>query len=216
MKTSGDDGNAAAAPDLAETQTDSQGVGMAQSGSYGSSAWLSAEQQMPILTPSSGSMYDKNGSGSGHMSGFGDVNVDNHESSGSPEGAQSNGRTPNSSIGAGSEARSQFPPGQLGGTGQDSFRTDPLSPQQNVMNHGNVGAVNHHGYYNDPNGFAMSTGMTGQQGGFGMSNNWGGGMGGQPQIQPVGEGVLRALMSMGPMDAMDLSSWDSGNDSTMR
>jgi len=31
-------------------------------------------------------------------------------------------------------------------------------------------------------------------------------------MQPVGgEGVLRALMSMGPMDAMDLSSWDSGN-----
>ncbi|KAG5993417.1 hypothetical protein E4U52_001979 [Claviceps spartinae] len=38
-----------------------------------------------------------------------------------------------------------------------------------------------------------------------------------PDMTAVGGGVLRALMNMGPMDAMDLSSWDAAaHDSVMR
>ena len=49
---------------------------------------------------------------------------------------------------------------------------------------------------------------------FGMSNGWthSGMQAGQAGVPaPVPDGVLRSLMNMGPMDAMDLSSWDSGN-----
>jgi hypothetical protein len=68
-------------------------------------------------------------------------------------------------------------------------------------------------FFGDPNNFAMSTAMTDQQGDFGMTGGWGD-MHAQ-NTMPVGDGVLRALMSMGPMDAMDLSSWEAANE-TMR
>ncbi|KAG5915522.1 hypothetical protein E4U42_008010 [Claviceps africana] len=35
-------------------------------------------------------------------------------------------------------------------------------------------------------------------------------------MAPVGDGVLRALMNMAPMDAMDLSTWGTGPDAAMR
>ncbi|KAG7143533.1 Citrinin biosynthesis transcriptional activator ctnR like protein [Verticillium longisporum] len=45
---------------------------------------------------------------------------------------------------------------------------------------------------------------------YGMASNGWPGMPGQTGMTPMSEGVLRSLMNMGPMDAMDLSSWDSG------
>lgn len=50
-----------------------------------------------------------------------------------------------------------------------------------------------------------------QQGAFSMTTSWGD-MAGQAGMPQVGDGVLRALMNMGPMDAMDLSSWDQNNE----
>lgn len=211
MKMSGDDGNAAAAPDLVEPQADGQGP---NSNDFGQ-AWLSADQSssMPGLTPSSGTMYEKTESG-GPLSGFGDGAGagDNQDGRGPPEAGKSNGPTPNSS-GAGSDGKTRLAPGPMGGPGQDSsFRASPLSPQQNMMGQGQ-------GFFGDSNGFTMAHGMSGQQGGaagFAMpSNGWADLNGPSTAMQPVGEGVLRALMNMGPMDAVDLS-WDSGNDTHMR
>ncbi|POR38419.1 Putative transcriptional regulatory protein [Tolypocladium paradoxum] len=217
MKLSGDDGNAAAAPDLLEPPNDSQGSvpsGFEQS-------WLSTDHaSMPVLTPSSGTVYEKNGSTSGGaMSGFGESNGDNQDAQGSPEAGQSNGPTPNSG-GTGSDDKPRLAPGPVGGSGPDSsFRASPIPPQQNMMGQGHgMDAGSNQGFFGDPNGFTIQPNMGGQRGGgFAMpSNGWADMNGQTPGMQPVGEGMLRALMNMGPMDAMDLSSWDSGNDTHMR
>ncbi|KAL6791599.1 fungal-specific transcription factor domain-containing protein [Trichoderma sp. SZMC 28012] len=210
MKATGDNGNSATAPDLTEPSGDSQSMSTSHSNNFGNGAWLSAEQQMHVLTPNSGSMYEKNVPGSGGLSGFGD-GLD-QDASGSPD-VQSAGRTPNSS-GAGSDIRPHLVPGQMSNaaSGHDSYRASPISPQQTMMNHGGMDGSGNQGFYGDPNSFTMAAGMGVPQQAYGMSNGWGGLNGPAAGIQPVGgEGVLRALMNMGPMDAMDLSSWDSGN-----
>lgn len=217
MKMTGDDGNLASAPELVKPSNDNQGSapsGFAQT-------WLSTDpQSIPVLTPSSGTMYEKNGSSSGGpMSGFGESNGDNQDAQGSPDAGQSNGPTPNSS-GTGSDVKAHLAPGPMGGSGPDSsFRASPISPQQNIMGQGHgMDAGGHQGFFGDPTGFTIPSNMGGQQGGgYAMPPNGWADMNGQaPGMQPVGEGVLRALMNMGPMDAMDLSSWDSGNDAHMR
>ncbi|PTB47155.1 uncharacterized protein TrAFT101_012009 [Trichoderma asperellum] len=211
MKTTGDNGNLATAPDITEPTTDSQSMSTSNSNNFGNGAWLSSDQQMHVLTPNSGSMYEKNVPGSGGLSGFGD-GLD-QDTSGSP-GVQSAGRTPNSSGGT-SEARPpHLGPGQMSNSasGHDSFRASPISPQQTMMNHGGMDNNGAQGFYGDPNSFTMASGMGMPQTPYGMSNGWAGLTGPAAGMQPVGgEGVLRALMNMGPMDAMDLSSWDSGN-----
>ncbi|KAL6858588.1 fungal-specific transcription factor domain-containing protein [Trichoderma novae-zelandiae] len=210
MKTTGDDGNTATAPDITEPSTDSGSMSTSNSNNFGNGAWLTAEQQMHVLTPNSSSMYEKNIGGGGGLSGLGD-GLD-QDASGSPD-VQSAGRTPNSSGGA-SDTRPHLAPGQLSGgtSGHESYRASPISPQQTMMNHGGMDNGAAQGFYNDPNGFTMAAGMGMPQAPYGMSNGWGGLNGPTAGMQPVGgEGVLRALMNMGPMDAMDLSSWDSGN-----
>ncbi|EHK40602.1 hypothetical protein TRIATDRAFT_148646 [Trichoderma atroviride IMI 206040] len=212
MKTTGDDGNLANAPDIAEpTTTDSQSMSTSNSNNFGNGAWLSSDQQMHVLTPNSGSMYEKNVPGSGGLSGFGD-GLD-QDASGSP-GLQSAGRTPNSSGGTSDARPPHLGPGHMsnGASGHDSFRQSPISPQQTMMNHGGMDNSGAQGYYGDPNSFTMAAGMGMPQTPYPMTNGWAGLTGPAAGMQPVGgEGVLRALMNMGPMDAMDLSSWDSGN-----
>lgn len=83
-----------------------------------------------------------------------------------------------------------------------------MSPNQTTMNPGTLDGSTQ-GFFADPNGFTMPASMVDQQGAFALPSGWGD-IQGQTDVTPVGEGVLRALMSMGPMDAMDLSSWDSG------
>ncbi|KAJ3474991.1 hypothetical protein NLG97_g9618 [Lecanicillium saksenae] len=173
------------------------GMGLPGSAAFGGQAWLSVDQQMPMLTPNSGSMHDKPANGSGHISSFGDVNGD---STGSPDG-QSNGRTPNSSNGSdgrmakqvsgngaqmfGSGASPQFPTGS-GQTGFFSTSHPSFSMQQQQMG--------------------------GQSMAYGMSTGWDNMNAAQQAANIQNEGVLRALMNMGPMEAMDLSSWDTGNE----
>ncbi|KAK2591400.1 hypothetical protein QQS21_010906 [Conoideocrella luteorostrata] len=210
MKVGGDDGNPTNGLDLAEGQGENTAGGPPVNSGFGGQTWLSADQASvpPGLTPSSGTMYDKNGSAGGQ------------DKQGSPEAGQSNGPTPNSS-GAGSDAKSHLAPG-IGGTRQDNaFHPSPISPHQNLMNPGGpMDANNHQNFFPESAGYPMGPTMTGQQsGGFTMPTNGWTGMNSQPQppsMTPVGEGVLRALMNMGPMDAMDLSSWDTGHDSAMR
>lgn len=195
MKMAGDDGNAATAPDLVENENQSSAPpGFAQT-------WLSADQQsIPVLTPSSGTMYEKG--------------AENQDAQGSPEGGPSNGPTPNSS-GAGSDAKSHLPAGHMNGATTEAAFRPPLSPQQNMINpsHG-MDSGNHQSYFGD-SGFIPQS-MPQQSNGFGMPAGGWTDMNGQPAGMPVGEGVLRALMNMGPMDAMDLSSWDNGADTHMR
>ncbi|KAH8735470.1 fungal-specific transcription factor domain-containing protein [Ilyonectria robusta] len=208
MKMAGDDGNAANAPDIVEPNTESQGLNASNTGGFGAQAWMSSDQQLPILTPSSGTTFEKNGSATGPMS-FGEGSGESQETSGSPDGAQSSRPTPNSSTG-GSDQRVHLAPGQMGGSGHNSFQASPISPNQTLMNPGSLDGSTQGFFTADANGFTMQTTMSDQQGSFVLPEGWGD-IQGQTGVTPVGEGVLRALMNMGPMDAMDLSSWDSGN-----
>lgn len=232
LKVPGDDGSA---QDLVDAQRASQGP---VAGGFGQ-AWFSAEQaSMPGLTPTSGAMHHERGAstGGGPLSGFGEGCGDKAETRKSPETGLSGGPTPKSS-GAGSDGRSHLAPGpgMGGGSGceSSSFRASPMSPPQSMMGQGaGLDAGGAAGFFGGPGDFATMAGgaMGGGTGGgvgvggpqagagFGMASNGGWpGIGGQAAgMPPLGDGVLRALMDMGPMDAMDLSSWDSGNDAHMR
>lgn len=84
-----------------------------------------------------------------------------------------------------------------------------------MMNHGGVDTAGEQGFFSNHGGFGMTPDMGADVGGYSIpqAGGWNDMNPHPPGLQqPVGEGVLRALMNMGPMDAMDLSSWDSGND----
>ncbi|KAL0936629.1 binuclear zinc transcription factor [Colletotrichum truncatum] len=230
MKTGGDDGNAATAPNIVEPDQDEETGPNSASTGFGGQGWLSAEPPMPydanrsgiplhgtVLTPSSSSLYDKPGSSSGHMNGFGqsESSGDNNMS-GSPDADQSNRPTPNSS--SASEQRLNMASGGMNGSGRNSFDASPVIGHQNINAQGNTdGNVN---YFNDASAFGIrGTGLTPNQrfsmpetpgAEFGIPNGWGD-LQGQTGMTPVAEGVLRSLMNMGPMDAMDLSAWDASN-----
>jgi hypothetical protein len=155
------------------------------------------------------------------MSGFGGSNANGESQEGvmeMEEGQSNSGPTPNSSngVGSGSEARNHLGAGHMGGTGgNNSFQASPIALQQNMMDP--VSAGSNQALFSDHAGFPMATGSMGGGGGqhefFGLASGWvGDQMQGQPGLAPGGEGVLRALMNMGPMDAMDLSSWDAGQE----
>ncbi|KAJ6790104.1 hypothetical protein PWT90_02108 [Aphanocladium album] len=173
------------------------GMGLPGSAAFGGQAWLSVDQQMPMLTPNSSSMHDKGPNGSGHISSFGDVNGD---STGSPDG-QSNGRTPNSSTGSDGRLAKQ-----VSGNGAQMFGSG-ASPQFPTS-----GA--HAGFFSatQPSFSMQQQQMGGQSMGYGMSTGWDNISAAQQAANMQNEGVLRALMNMGPMEAMDLSSWDTGNE----
>ncbi|OAA43024.1 binuclear zinc transcription factor [Beauveria brongniartii RCEF 3172] len=173
------------------------GMGLPGNTAFGGQAWLSVDQQMPILTPNSGIMYDKaTANGSGHVSSFGDLNGESTES---PEG-QSNGRTPNSSNGSDGQTVKQGNSNalQIFGSG-----TSPQFPS--------TGA---HFFSPAQQPFQMQQHQQQQMGGPAMSfgNGWDNITAAQQAANMQNEGVLRALMNMGPMEAMDLSSWDTGNE----
>lgn len=173
------------------------GMGLPGTAAFGAQAWLSVDQQMPILTPNSGSMYDKTGNGSGHISSFGDPNGD---STGSPEG-QSNGPTPNSS--SGSDGRM---PKQMNGTNGQIYGSGTSPPMLSNGAHAGFFSAAQAPYQ------MQQQQMGGQSIPYGMSNGWDNVAAAQQAANIQNEGVLRALMNMGPMEAMDLSSWDTGNE----
>ncbi|KYK55992.1 binuclear zinc transcription factor [Drechmeria coniospora] len=221
LKTPADEGNAAAALDPMENPADRPAAGP----DAFESSWLSPDRQaMPALTPSSGTMYEKNGpASSGPMSGFGESSGEMQELRASPEGGLSNGPTPNSSSGGGSDGKSHLGAGPLlNGSAQDAaYRTSSMGPHQGVMSNGlDVPVGGHQSFFGETTSFGLGPDMGAAEAGvnFGMSSSggWADLNGETPAMQPVGEGVLRALMNMGPMDAMDLSSWDNGTDTHMR
>lgn len=206
MKTAGDDGNAAMAPSITEPSGDSQCLGNSGDGGFNGQQWLTSDHSLPIMTPSSGATLDKGGPG---ISGFGGAGGESQGTSGSQDGMQSNKPTPNSSTAGGSGDRMHLAPGQLNGSGHNSFQTSPISPHQTMMNPGMLGGSTQ-GFFADSSGFTMPTTLD-HNGVFTIPDNWGD-IHEPTGVTPVGEGVLRALMNMGPMDAMDLSPWETRND----
>ncbi|KAF6810190.1 binuclear zinc transcription factor [Colletotrichum sojae] len=225
MKTRGDDGNAATAPNIVEPEQEGDTGPSSSSTGFGGQHWLSSEQPAAydanrpgismhgtVLTPNSGSLYDKSGSSSGRMIGFGQSESNGDNMSGSPDADQSNRPTPGSS--SASEQRMN-----TATNGSSSFDASPVSGHQHMNSQSNTeGSVN---FFNDTNAFGIrGTGLTPNHRfslpetpgpDFGMAANGWGDLQGQTGMTPVAEGVLRSLMSMGPMDAMDLSSWDPTN-----
>ncbi|KAK1598068.1 fungal-specific transcription factor domain-containing protein [Colletotrichum navitas] len=230
MKIVEDDGNPATAPNIVEPGQTGDAASSSVSTGFGGQNWLSAEHGVPYgannaysipmhgnaLTPSSGSMYDKSASSSGRLTGLGqsESSGDNNMS-GSPDGDNSSNRpTPNSSS---SDQRVNMTAGGIEGSGQNSFEVGPATAQQNINPRGDTDE--NANYFNSTSAFDIRTGLTPNPrfsipdtpgADFGMSTGWGD-VQGQAGMTPGAEGVLRSLMNMGPMDAMDLSSWDAAN-----
>ncbi|KAG7100763.1 hypothetical protein HYQ44_020115 [Verticillium longisporum] len=228
--TNGDDAVPVTGPGIAEPVSGTQPVSRTISDSSGFSGqrWLGPDAgfaqeggasrvplQGMVLTPGSGSL---GGSRNGTGAGFGQSESSGDNTMGSPDGDQSNRPTPNSS--SASEHRSG-PTASVGmeGSNRNSFEASPASnnPSANIGVNGESTTA---GFFADSQGFNLGpTGMTPgarfQMGdspvdAYGMASNGWPGIPGQSGMTPMSEGVLRSLMNMGPMDAMDLSSWESG------
>jgi hypothetical protein len=240
LKTVEDDGNPSTGPDIVEPENESQKTDSSASGFTGQS-WMSEQripardstsnrglpmQGLPVLPSVSG----------GSMGGFGqsDSATDNDMSL-SPE-AQSNRPTPNSS--SASDHRPHTNGHQVSGSGPNSFEASPVSAHQPLTSPNAIDSTQQQqpppppppqAYYGGHDAFginnmnpnqrfpASTTGVPGVSAVAGVGGvagfevpSWQD-MSSQPGMTPVAEGVLRSLMNMGPMDAMDLSSWDSGN-----
>lgn len=208
-------------PDIVEPGNEMQGLeGSSSTGGFNSQSWLSAEQSMSGMTPSSGSMNGPAGNGapglsSGHggnghnTSGSGDDATDLTPASNTAgnDGATSSTNGGGTGTGPDGSRPSHLVAGQLGDSGQGSYQASPVSPHQNMMGQGEQSQ-----FFGDPGSF----GMTPQTSGFGMGSSGWGDMSGQGDMQPVGDGVLRALINMGPMSAMDLSTWNPTNENMRR
>lgn len=240
LKVVEDDANPATAPDIVEPDSDAQNSAGAQSehqgfanpqpwvgdqqmptSSEGASTQNMPMQGIPVVSPRSASLFEgvKSPSTTSALLRFvqGESGGDPNDLSASP-GAQSGGPTPNSST-ASEQHKARMGAG-MNGSGSTSYDASPSSAHQTLKSQAGVDGQS--GFY-DPGGYPLS-GQPVAQGQrypvpqapmeFGMSNGWthSGMQAGQAGVPaPVPDGVLRSLMNMGPMDAMDLSSWDSGN-----
>lgn len=137
-----------------------------------------------------------------------------HEMSASPHTDNLSSRpTPNSS-GASEQPNSSS--ARVTGSGRTSFEA---SPRDRMGTQSEIDAAAT-AFFTSSNGFDLTgaePGMTPSRGfiipemtgnDFTMPNSWDQAQD-QPEMTPVAEGVLRNLMNMPPMDAMDLG-WDSG------
>lgn len=168
--------------------TDSQGDAP---GDVQATAELQAQAQAHVpndLTPSSNGIFDAHKT-NGHMNGRDGIS--------SPDGP-----TPNSSSSGGDRGYISMP-GAANPMGMNG-----ISPQQNMANC-------NPGFFSVPNGSFMANGAPQQYGGFHVTGQYQH-MGMQDAIEtsPGGEDMLKAILNMGPMDAMDLSSWGNGNEAT--
>ncbi|KFA61652.1 hypothetical protein S40285_08198 [Stachybotrys chlorohalonatus IBT 40285] len=207
MKNTVNEGNRGTAQDMGDGQHDAMAIDAAQMGGFGQQGWLSTEQSVRVLTPTSGTLLDKMGSANAHRTRFGETGGDGQERPESADDQSSNRPTPVSSIG-GSESRPRLVPARINRSGGNSFNASPVTPHQNLMSAGAVDGGNH-GFFGD-SGFSLA-GLADGSGGFGVADGWGD-LQTESGMAQIGDGVLRALMNMRPMDAMDISTWDSGNE----
>ncbi|KAH8889536.1 hypothetical protein GQ53DRAFT_218441 [Thozetella sp. PMI_491] len=191
----------------------------------GGQSWSGAEQTSAIPTRDRVSSYlpvHPMLSASGHLQNFGQNEMDTssaNDISTSPDGSRP---TPNSS--SASENRQTLAPGTaMNSSGRNSFDASPAPSHQNL----NMGATSQgdvgrgvDGFFHDPSTYGMppvSTGLTPDQrympetpsnGADFVTGGWPD-MSGQATtgMTPVAEGVLRSIMSMDPMETMDLG-WE--------
>ncbi|KAI1845643.1 hypothetical protein JX266_008254 [Neoarthrinium moseri] len=226
-----DDGNPATAPDLV-TPSGTSGAQAPTGFDSSNQSWMTGEpqsQQLPTRERSTGpdaassgmhpSLFHNAPASTRYTPGFvdsqssgtADMSVSPH-----PESASSR-PTPNSS--SASENRNAAS-GALPNSGQTSFDASPVGGQQPLGTQAELDAATA-AFFSDANNFSMQTSGTGMTPGrsFVMPDSSGNGYG-LPEgwnimtqqttgMTPVAEGVLRHLMDMPPMDAMDLG-WDSG------
>ncbi|KAK6193906.1 putative NRPS-like protein biosynthetic cluster [Pestalotiopsis sp. IQ-011] len=224
MKTTGDDGNAATAPDIAQPVSNS-GMGSTADYNAASQMWMQNDQQLPTREQSTAPDAGSRGMSqpmmfhaSAHQARTGYVDASSsgtNAMSASPHPDNSSDRpTPNSS--SASEHRN-------GTSGRTSFDASPIGVGQHMGSQAEVDAATV--AFLEANQFNMSTqalGMTAGRGfgmpggmpdgsshGYGMPDAWHMMQGQATGMTPVADGVLRHLMDMPPMDAMDLG-WEQG------
>lgn len=194
---------------------------------FDSNTWLSGDAQIPTRERSSGpdgqptmmippgvSYNHRLNSNGGYVesqsSGTNDMSVSPHPDS------LSNRPTPNSSS-TSEQRNSTSDPRST--SGRTSFDASPIGSHQPLSTQAEMDAARV-AFFQDPNNFGMGGSGSGITPGrefvmpdtpgnsFAVPSGWempGTGTG----MTPVAEGVLRHLMNMPPMDAMDLG-WDSG------
>ncbi|PKS07875.1 hypothetical protein jhhlp_006483 [Lomentospora prolificans] len=235
LRTGEDDADPRNAPNLVDPEGEGQiGNGLTpERQNFGNQAWMSDQQMaparesssvqglpmqgIPVMAQGSAPVFDKSSAVAAPIVGYvpGEGTAESNDMSTSP-GGQSSGPTPNSSTASEPKGRSG---GQVNGSGSNSFNASPASAHQTIHTQSGVDTAQPN-FYNAQNAFGISNpGIPPNQryavpqppiGDFGMSNGWNE-IPTQAGMEPVAEGVLRSLMNMGPMDAMDLSSWESGN-----
>jgi len=160
---------------------------------------------------------------SGDMNSTSYVNSENSnsvEAGFSPDTAHSGSNRPTPSSTTPSEPRTQMQPGRTKSGGR-SYETSPAPAHQqprvvgNDTRSRNIIYTTQPGYSSIPaTGLAADhneyiPGTPGQSGGFPIQNGW---EMNQPTtgLTPVGEGLFRQFMELGPMDHMDLG-WEGGS-----
>jgi hypothetical protein len=209
MKTVGDDGNPLNVNIVEpEEPPNAPNPPVSRPNEFDSNVWLSGDTQLPTRERSTGPF--NGGFVESQSSGTNDMSV-----SPNPESI-SNRPTPNSS--SNSEQRHSTSNGAArSNSGRTSFDASPINLQQALGSQAEMDATTAAFFQNHAN-FGLpdsGTGMTpGREfvmpdtpsGGFGVPNGWE--MPASTGMTPVAEGVLRHLINMPPMDAMDLG-WDS-------
>lgn len=223
-----EEGVNAAAPEIVEPDQEVPANSGSTSRAYGGSGWDPTDPSLPhehnagtgslpmqgvMLTPASASLYEKGVSRNGHIASFGQSESGGDNNTTSPEGDQSNRPTPNSSSASEQRGANQT-------AGMESFDSNQRLDHQNTHARPNTEAGGPP-FYGDTQNYPMGTSGMAPAQRFPMgesavdsydisSNNWQG-MPSQGGMTPMAEGVLRSLMNMGPMDALDLSTWNSTN-----
>ncbi|KAK8019894.1 hypothetical protein PG990_005032 [Apiospora arundinis] len=221
----GDSGSSACRPEVVEPEARIPGTGGRMSTGYDAFPW----ESMTTQEPSSGRRNNEDvtlpgmslhntytvGGSSSKTNGFVESrDASSHELSVSPHPDSLSSRpTPNSS---GTSEQPNCSSAHVTGSGRTSYEASPEGP---MVTQSEIDAAAT-AFFSSSSGFELSgaeSGMTPGRGfiipemtgnDFTMPNNWNQPQD-QPEMTPVAEGVLRNLMNMPPMDAMDLG-WDSG------
>ncbi|KAK3995426.1 fungal-specific transcription factor domain-containing protein [Cladorrhinum sp. PSN332] len=212
MKVMGDDGNAAAGPDIAEVDTGNRITSFAS----GNPATALPSREAAGRSEYIPTSHDL---GTQRFSGFSPPELEtgsNGMSGTSPGGGQSNRPTPNSSTASDQQQQQQqrqnlTPGGHVGGSGVNSFEASPVPSHLPGTRHGDGESSGVSFNFNDPSPFGISTGLTPQSSDYPVPNGWqdmsghhqGGGM------TPSSEGIIRSMLTIGNMDPMDMEGYGS-------
>jgi hypothetical protein len=224
-----DDGNAVNGPDITDTDNSTAGVSQTPSSSgLTSQSWPRDQStSLPTRERGSGNSPYQHLHGLMPMAGTGyEMDTSSNGLSGTSPDGQSNRPTPNSGSSADHRGQNSLAPGSAGlhrngSSGRTSFEASPAAslPKTTQSDIDAAAAASAAAFFTDlPDGSGtfglgpdVSTGLTPR---FSMAdaagaNEYGGWeIPGQTGMTPVAEGVLRSIMSMGPMDTMDLG-WDT-------